>query len=153
MSPKSNKIAIIVGVVVVVVVIIVAATFLAARPSNSSNDNSPGNGAVTVPVTVVNIAFTGSTSCWSSATGGGGTLSGGQHYTVTDTLFYNASLFGPGSCSVNTVSVATAGFTLVSDNAPVTVPSHGSRTLSITVAVPTTTYTGVLTIDATTTSS
>lgn len=106
-----------------------------------------------VTITSVNIAFTGTSHCWTSATASGGTRSGGQQFTVTFLLSYGSKSAKQSSCTVASLSVATLGFSLVKSNVPLTVNSGSSRTLTITVTVPARSYRGVLTFDATDTSA
>jgi hypothetical protein len=153
--PKRSHAGAITAVVIVVILVVVLAGLYAAGYLTPSSSSSPGGGsppAATVDVTAVNFAFSGASNCWKSSTGSGGILSGGQQWTETDTLSYTAGFLQPSSCTVQTASVATPGFSLVNANVPLVVDSGGSLTLSVTLTVPTTSYTGPLTIDLTDTS-
>lgn len=52
------------------------------------------------------------------------------------------------ACTVTGVNVSTAGFQMESTNVPVVVPNGGTATLNVTVEVPTTSYSGNLTMTA-----
>lgn len=139
-------------VVVVVVIVLVLALLYAAGTFNTSSTGGGGGGGTTVDITAVNFAFSGASNCWTSATGSGGVVAGGGQWTETDTLSYTAGFLQPSSCTVQSVSVATPGFSLVTANVPLVVDSGGSQTLSVTVTVPNTAYTGALSINVVDTS-
>ena len=139
---KSNTVLVVVIVVVALVVIGALATgvyFL-------------GVSSHTVRITAENIDITGATNCWTSSTGTGETVPGGAQFTTTWTLNYTAGPFDPDRCTVQSVSVQTVGFSLVSSNTPVTVLTGGSQSLTIRLQAPNTDYTGVLTLVLTVTS-
>ena len=106
----------------------------------------------TVRITAENLDITGATNCWTSSTGSGEVVPGGAQFTTTWTLSYTAGAFDPNSCTVQSVSVQTAGFSLVSANTPLTVPDGGSQSLTIRIQVPNADFTGVLTLLLTVTS-
>jgi len=51
------------------------------------------------------------------------------------------------SCTINAVSTTTAGFDLLYQNTPLTIPGAGTADLTFTVSTPTQSYTGILTIN------
>jgi hypothetical protein len=121
---------IIIAVVVVIVVVIIAALAYVASTSVvviaidfTSTDNACGTAGNSVP------GFTTST---------GGTA----QYTLTILDPYSST-----SCTVSSVSAVTSGFSVSGANTPLTVPVGGSESLSFTVTAPSSSFTGVLTID------
>ncbi len=74
-------------------------------------------------------------------------MTAGQSFSTSWTLSYTKSLFGPASCTVQSVSMQTTGFSIVSSNTPLVVDSGGSQTLTIVIGTPSTSYTGTVTID------
>jgi hypothetical protein len=122
---------------VVVVLIVVGALFAyytfqqAASKANAIN------------ITGVNYQVSG---CgFNSFTGTGGTTDAGTTATFTSTWHYNGFL-GFGSCTINSVSTDTPGFSLVSSNAPLVINGGSTQTLTVTVETPSSSYTGVLDI-------
>jgi hypothetical protein len=109
--------------------------------------------STTVNVTAVNWDFTDSSTCWNSMTSSGAVVSGGQNFTVKVSLSYTAGLLGPGSCTVESESVGTSGFTYIGADTPLVVDSGSTQTLSVTVEAPWTNETTVLTLDGQVTSS
>lgn len=105
----------------------------------------------TVNVTSVNWEFSGPSYCWGTMSGHGAVATGGGKFSVTVSLSYSAFLLEPASCTVQSVSVGTAGFSLASSNAPLVVESGGSQTLWVSVTAPNENESAVLTIDATAT--
>ena len=139
---KSNTTLVVILVVVALVVIgaLAAGVYLLGASSH------------TVRITAENLDITGATNCWTSSTGSGEVVPGGAQFTTTWTLSYTAGAFDPNSCTVQSVSVQTAGFSLVSANTPLTVPDGGSQSLTIRIQVPNADFTGVLTLLLTVTS-
>jgi hypothetical protein len=105
-----------------------------------------------VNVTAVNWDFSGPSNCWGDMTGNGTVVTGGDQFTVTIKLSYTAGLLDPNSCTVQSESVGTSGFTYVSANTPLVVDSGSTQTLAVTVRAPVTNETVVLTLDGTVTS-
>jgi hypothetical protein len=100
----------------------------------------------------VNWDFSGPSTCWGDMTGNGTVVTGGDQFTVTIKLSYTAGLLDPNSCTVQSESVGTSGFTYVSANTPLVVDSGSTQTLAVTVRAPVTNETVVLTLDGTVTS-
>ena len=74
---------------------------------------------------------------------------GGGEFAVTVQLSYTGTpVVDPDSCTVQSASVSTSGFTYVSANTPLTVDSGATQTLSVSLDAPDTNETGALTIDA-----
>jgi hypothetical protein len=138
-------------VILVVAGILVLAVALWYVPGAFKKQSS--GGGATVDITSVNfIVVSGVTTCWGSVilAEGGQARAGGQ-WTVNEPLGYYSSDF-PHSCSVQSVSVATPGFSFVTANVPLyveTPPGFPEDTLSVTVSVPTTSYTGMLALNLT----
>jgi len=141
----SRTIAMITVVVVVLLVAVVAGLWAAGVFHTSSSSN--GGGGATINVTAVNFYVTAN-PCWTSSGGPGGTVNAGQSFSTSWTLSYTKTLFGPASCTVQSVSSATPGFSIVSSNTPLVVDSGGSQTLSIVIETPSVaSWTGVVTIN------
>jgi hypothetical protein len=147
---------VVIGVALIILAIVAGSAIysdFAGSGSGSNSGGAPGGGSNTqVDVTAVNFAISGASNCWTSSSGEGGIVSGGAQFTTTWTMSYKAGFLQPGSCTVTSVSVGTAGFSIVSDNVPIIVESGGTQTLTVTVTVPESSFTGVLTVDATVTS-
>jgi hypothetical protein len=106
----------------------------------------------TVNITAVNWDFSGPSECWSGMTTKGKVVIGGDEFAVTIQLSYNGTpIVDPASCTVQSTSVATSGFTYVSSNTPLVVDSGTTQTLSVSLDAPDTNETTALTIDATVT--
>lgn len=133
-----------------------SATLSVALRAPGQNETTPlalsatvaaGTSSTSVDVKAVNWDFSGPSYCWGTMTGSGATVPGGSDATLTIRLSYTAPILGSASCTVTSVAIATAGFTLEGSNTPLTVDSGGSATLSATVMVPNQTESVVLTID------
>jgi hypothetical protein len=145
---KKSHTGAIIGVVVVVILVVVLAGLWAAGVFSTSSSPGGGGGGATVDITAINLEPTSETStCWTSSTGTGGSVAAGQSFSTSWTLSYTKSLFGPASCTVQSVSMQTAGFSIVSSNTPLVVDSGGTQTLTIVIGTPSTSYTGTVTID------
>lgn len=101
----------------------------------------------TVHISGVNWDFSGASNCWGELTGNGTVATGGQNFTVTIALNYTPGLIDPNTCTVQSVSVGTAGFTFETANTPLVVDSGSTQLLSVTCQAPDTNETTVLTID------
>ena len=119
-----------IGVILVIVVIAVVASLASTGSS--------------IDVTAINI-----TSSDNACHANGHTFSGfttGSGGSVQDTLSVpNSNLFL--SCTINTVSATTSGFSISGANTPITIPAGGTESLSFTIHAPSGSYTGVLTLD------
>jgi hypothetical protein len=151
-QPKSHT-GIYVAVAVIFVVVVLGGAALAyenAHPSSSgSGNNSPPQ---TVVITATNLNPQGGNgNCWTSSTGTGGTIAAGSDFSTSWTLSYPGGLFKPASCTVQSASVQTPGFTIVSSNAPLTVSAGGTQTLTVVLGTPSTDYTGTVTLELTVT--
>jgi hypothetical protein len=130
-AQKKRRVWLIVLIVVVVVVVVVAILAYVAVQSTS------------VDVTAINI-----TSSDNVCGVNGHTLAGfttGPSGTIQDTLVITGGLIL--SCTVNTVSATTSGFSISGANTPLTVPADGTESLSFTIHAPSGAFDGVLTID------
>jgi hypothetical protein len=56
---------------------------------------------------------------------------------------------GTASCSISTLSSATAGFTLTGASVPLSIPANTNETLQFNVTCPSTSYGGALTLSVT----
>jgi hypothetical protein len=138
-----------VAIVVVLVLVVVLAVLYEGghlTPSNTGSGGGGGGGgtAAQVDITNVNWDLTGS-SCSgdaSQSTTAGEVVTAGSTISATETLVNNGLL---GSCTFQDPSV-TAGFTVASSNAPVTVNAGGTQTLEMQIVTPSTSFTGVLTV-------
>jgi hypothetical protein len=148
---------VVVVVVIVAVVLYVGLSGLSTSSSNNDNNGNNGGGGTTptyVDITGINLNPTAEAStCWTSSSGTGGEVVAGQSYDTSWTFSYTKSLFGPDSCTIQSVSMQTNGFTIVSANTPLVVDSGGSQVLTIVIGTPSSAYTGAVTIDMTVTAS
>jgi hypothetical protein len=130
--PKKSRKLLWVGIIVVVIIVIIIIAALASTSSNSVN------------VTAVNFT-SGDNACGTNGhTGSGITLSSGG--SAQDTLSITNGNWIL-SCTINSVSTTTSGFSLSGANTPLTIPAGGTESLSFTVTAPNHSYNGVLTID------
>ncbi len=139
-APKSNTAVIIVVVVVVVVLVAVLGLWAYITGQQAANLTPP----IYVTVTAINLQISPAGTCWTSGTYSGTTVLAGTSIYDSWTFNYNAGLFQPNTCTIQSVSVSTAGFSLVSANTPLVVNDGGSQTLTVTVSTPSSAYTGVL---------
>jgi hypothetical protein len=140
--PKHSKAGVVVGVIVLVIVLVIALVLYTSYMSVPSNQGGGGTATHTVDVTSDNWQFN---KCWTSYTTGYGiTVNGGSTYTDSVQLTYNGGLFQPASCTVQTVSIQTSGFSIVNVNTPLIIDAGGTQTLSITIQVPNADYTGAV---------
>jgi hypothetical protein len=149
--PRTSHTGAIVAVAVVVVILVVIVALYVAGVFTSGTLPGSSPPPVTVDITDVNWVLSGA-SCSgdaSQSTSAGETVNGGATITASEDLV-NTALFG--SCTFSTPAV-TAGFTIVSSNAPVTVDAGGSQSLDMQIMVPSTSYTGVLTVTLTVTTA
>jgi hypothetical protein len=132
--PKKSKklLWIIIGVVVAVVIAVIAVLALI------------GAAATAVDVTAINYTSADNACGTAGGTSGGFTTSTGG--SIQDTLtITNGNIFS--SCIIATVSATTPGFSISGANVPLTIPASGTLSLSFTITAPSSSYTGVLTID------
>jgi hypothetical protein len=121
---------IVVGIVVVVIVLAVLASLAAVA----------GN----VSVSAINVT-SGDNACGANGHSFSGftTNEGGSiQYTLT---IHNPNLFL--TCSVQSVSTTTSGFSLSGANTPVSIPAGGTESVSFQIHAPSSSYSGVLTLD------
>ena len=148
--PRKKSRAVLYGVVVVAVIVVVIGGYLAYSAHSSSTSTS--SGSPTVDITAINLNPTSETAtCWTPWTNAGGNVTAGQSFSTTSTLSYTAKHFQPQSCTVQSVSTQTAGFSIVSVNTPLVVASGGTQTLTIVIGTPSSSSTGAVTIDLTVT--
>ena len=135
--PKKSRKLLWIGIgigIVVVIVIIAAVAFVASNTSNTKSVN----------ITAVNYQFIGSScSGWTDATGSGVQGSAGGQVTLTFSLTNTAPF---GTCTAQSISTPTSGFTVVSSNTPLTVNAGATQTLTAVIGLPSQSYNGVLTI-------
>ena len=123
---------------VAVVALVVLAGLVGSIPTGTS-PSAPGStapGTPRVDVTKVDWAFAGAGNCWSVASGPGMTVPGGTSFTVSIPLSYNATGSGPKMCTVDSASVETTGFRLVSSDTPLVVKNGSTANLTVQVAAP-----------------
>ena len=130
-AKKSHKVLwIVIAVVVVVIGVVLALVLLAAA-------------ATSISVSAINFTSSDNACGMNSQTTLGFTTGGGS--TVQESVIVTGGLFL--SCTINTVSATTAGFSVSGANVPLTVAADGSQTLTFNIHVPSGSYSGVLTID------
>jgi hypothetical protein len=105
-----------------------------------------------VHLTSVTWHFSGPAGCWGTMVESGRTVGSSQQVLVSVSLSYDAMPMAPMSCTATAVSVSTAGFSLVRDNAPLVVHTGDTASLNVTVETPATAYTGALALAITATS-
>jgi hypothetical protein len=114
---------------------------------------STGATPIMVTVTGVNWDLSGPTNCWSTMSGNGTTVSGNATFTVSINLSYSASGSEPSSCTVQSVKLATAGFTYLSADTPLVVDSGSTQVLSVEARAPDKNVSEALTVNGTVTTS
>jgi hypothetical protein len=123
------------------VLLSVALVLWATSPYWASKNSASSVGAFAV-VSETNWHFFGSTACWPTETTGGVVLPAGALWRTGIDLAY--SLPSNATCGVDSVSVATPGFGLLNDSAPIVVPGPGTGWLWVNVTVPATDFEGAL---------
>src|SRR5208283_428172 len=116
-TPKKSRKLLWIGIIVVVVIIIVVIAVLA------------GSQASAVKVTAINITSSDD-ACHSNGNSLGGytTNAGGS---VSETIaITNTNIIL--SCTINSVSATTSGFSISGTNTPLTIPAGGTESLSFT---------------------
>ncbi len=129
--PPKKHTALIVAVVVIVVVIIAIIAGIALLGSSSAVD-----------VTAINITSSDNACGVNGHTFSGFTTSSGGAMQNTFTIPNKGIL----TCTINSVSSTTSGFSLSGANTPVSIPAQGTESVSFTIHCPNS-YNGVLTID------
>lgn len=128
--------------VVLLVAIIAAILVIFFVLSSGSISGIGGSGSV--DVTAVNITSSDNACGSNGHTFPGFTLNTRQSYQQTFTINNGNLVF---SCTINSVSTTTPGFSVSGANTPLTIPADGSESLSFTVTAPGASYNGVLTLD------
>jgi predicted RNA-binding Zn-ribbon protein involved in translation (DUF1610 family) len=134
-----KKLWISIGVLVVVAVIVLSVYVYEDEPGNALN---PYKVRVSQVIWTTNGNSLGSTAGFS--------VKAGSTPTVSFTLSCPYGFFGPQNCSSGSVYVLTAGFGVVSTNAPFTWSSGNSGTtaaVTVKLTTPTSAYSGDLEID------
>lgn len=127
---RESKKWLVAAIVAAVVVIIVIVAFFMLAP-------------IKLGIDVSDVQWSGSNSCGGlpgQTTPGfigpdGGTLSNSLKVTNTDPSM---------SCSINSISATTSGFSVVGSNLPLEISAGGSATLTFTINLPSSDYTGPL---------
>lgn len=134
-----------------IVVILAVLVILAAGLSVYWYEYQPGGPLNPHIVKVTQVVWTEDGAAWT--TGGGFSLHAGKQTTVSASEYCAPGEFiGPYAvtCSLASVYILTAGFGLVSTNAPFSWSSGttgASATVNVTVSLPNSSYTGPLDID------
>lgn len=145
--PRRSLSPLVISMAVVIAVLVVLVALYASGTFTSSSGSGQGGPAI-VEVTSVNFSPTTETSaCWTSTTGTGGLVYAGSNLTVTLNLSYAGGSSEPPICEVQSVSVATAGFSIISTNTPLTVYAGSTQTLRVVLGTPATAFRGAVTID------
>lgn len=129
----------IIAVVVIVVVLVVVASVLYFLVL-AANVTHPTVGDVDITEVYVDP-----TACWDDTSSAGGVFN--EQVDFTDTVTLTNPSDGPASCQVYAVDIVTDGFTIVSDNAPVTVDAGTTQTLTVVLQTPDYAYTGTMTLE------
>lgn len=143
-APRSSHSGAIAAVIIIVLVLVVVLYLFSTGAFTPNSPNSIGNPTQHVTVTAINYQFTGA-SCtgWSDFSDSGPTVNAGQQFSDSFSLHNGAIL---GTCTAQSVSVSTSGFSVISSNAPLTVNAGSSQTLSITYGTPSTSFNGAITV-------
>jgi hypothetical protein len=120
------------GLLVIVVAVIVVVAFLVAF--------FPANPTPTY-VTSVNI------TSQDRVCGLGGNILGGFDAGLGATVNEGVGVYNRSSCTIQSVSITTAGFELSGANTPLAVPAYTQGYLLFNITVPSTAYTGAITIN------
>jgi hypothetical protein len=139
-----------IAIAVAVVALVVLAGLIGSIPTGGSSNAPPSTdpGAPRVDVTKVAWAFSGPGNCWNVSSEPGVTVPGGTSFTVSIPLSYNATGSEPLSCTVDSASVMTTGFRLVSSDTPLVVTNGTTATLTVEVAAPNATVKSALDVDS-----
>jgi hypothetical protein len=150
-SPPARSSAAVGIVVAVVLVVGLLLLFLVLEGYLGSSGSSPsggggggGGGTPVVTVTAINIVSSSNPCGVNGHTFNGYTTEAGGSEQDTLTINNGALLF---SCTIDSVSATTSGFSISGANVPLTIPAGGAESLSFSIGAPSTEYTGVLTLD------
>jgi hypothetical protein len=86
--------------------------------------------------------------CWPNQVGAGGTVPVGTVFSASVLLTYPLGNSSP-PCTISSIRIETAGFTLVGSDTPLTIGPNETGRLFANVTVPADAYTGSLTVDVT----
>jgi hypothetical protein len=134
----------VVGLVVALAVGIYAINVELARataPKAPAGPTPPGN-STPPTVQVTGIEFEPN-SCLPAFGGSGFKVYGGATSSVSTTITND----GPSSCVIVRATADSTGFSVASDNFPVTVPAGGTGTVSVTIQTPDASFSGVLDVN------
>jgi hypothetical protein len=123
------------------------------NPKGSTNGGG-GTSLAVVDVTGINYLFTstsGGSGCWNDISSTGDTVDAGQQVPSSISLTWSQPFLGSSTCTVETVAVETTGFSIASSNVPLIVGTGGPSYLNLEIGTPSTAFSGVVTVEATTT--
>ena len=142
--PRSSHAGAIAAVVVILLVLVVVFYLFSTGAFTANSPNRIGNPTQPVTITAINYQFIGA-SCtgWVDFSDAGATVNAGQQFGESISLTNQALL---GTCTANSVSVSTSGFSVVSANTPLTVNAGATQTLSMTFGTPSSTFNGAITV-------
>lgn len=145
-APRSKGTLKWVAVAVIALIVFVVVLLYAYGQFTASTGPGGTNNPNTVNVVADDWQFS---SCWKTyASDQGLSVKGGSTYTDSLTLSVNSGLFAS-SCTVETVAIQTAGFSIVNVNTPLTIEPGGSGVISITIQAPNSDWTGTVNLYAT----
>jgi len=125
----------VVAVVIVVLLLIGVVGYLLAPP------------AANVNVTAINFYAADDVCGLDGATSDGFNASTGSSVELSFSISgNNTTNNGTAACEIETLTTSTAGFSVSGANVPLQVPVNSSPVLSFSVSVPSSSYTGVLTL-------
>ena len=133
--PQKNYTGTAVAVIIIAIVIVIVLAVVIVLLANSR----PG----TVDVTAVTFTSHNNACGINGWSGSGFTDPTGGAYVWTNTIPNNGWI----SCTINSVTTTTSGFSLSGVTTPITIPGGGTATISFTIHCPSSSFTGVLSID------
>jgi hypothetical protein len=121
--------------VVLLVLGVAAFIFL---PTNSTS--------ATVTVTTIDYASSDDACGVAGVTAHGFNASAGESLKIGVIMYGNSTATGTAACNIETLSTSTPGFSITGANVPLPIPANEHATLSFTLTVPGSAFTGVLTL-------
>ncbi len=136
--PPRRRVWLVIAVVGVVVLLVLGVAAFIFIPNTSPSAN----------VTVTSIAFTSPDDACGvvGATSHGFNASTGESLKIGVYMYGNSTATGTAACTIQTISTTTPGFSIAGADVPLVIPANEHATLSFTVNMPGSAYTGTLTL-------
>ncbi len=136
--PPPRRIGLKIAVVAMVVILVLGVAAFIFLPNNSTSG--------TVTVTTIDYASPDDACGVAGVTSHGFNASAGESLKIGVIMYGNSTATGTAACSIQTLSTSTPGFSITGADVPLKISANQHATLSFTVTVPGSGFTGVLTL-------